>query len=448
MSRRTAVLLALLLAVVSSSATVLDEPGVFSVNGFTDPTLSYVTTDGDLTFIDSLGVVANVVRLFGDSLYVVHSGDYATGEGAEVWFAGIREIEVAIEESRSVAWDVLTLPAYSNPWDVLVEGGYAYVSLTGSGAVVKLELATGDSVDTITGLSAPQGLAFNGAHIGVAESGWGDGTAFSLIEISYFLLDTTLAVGDNPQWAVTDSSGAFAILCSGRSWGDNPVNGAVHRYDPATMTTTNVTVEGNPGQIALMYPECCLGPKLVLGDEYAFGTPHITAYDAVVFVEDTTVPDTLLGGYSVVSGLNGVFIGNANNAGQSWVKWCSYEWDEVTLLGVFDTEVVSLCFFDGLGGMDVAEQTAAVPDEIHVSPAWPNPFNSTTTLTFELRRELEVRIDLFSVEGRVVRSVASGRYGAGVSRVVIDAEGLAGGAYFAVLRAGTQSFTRKLVLVR
>ncbi len=437
-----------LIVVSFSSATVLDEAGVFAVTGYSNPSLSYVTTNGDITLIDALGSVANSVRVFEDTVYVVHSGDYTTGEGAEVWYTTLENIEAAIAGNTSPDWTIIELPAWSNPWDVLVLEGYAFVTLTSSGSLFKIDLSTGEAVDTLTGLNAPEGMSTDGTLICVAESGWGSGAQAVLVNPETMMVDTIVLTGDNPQWSVVDTTGVFTILCSGRSWGDEPVGGSVYRYDPEDGDSTSFTVAGNPGQIALVYPECCQGPKLVLGDEYAYTTPNISAYDAVMFVEDTEVPDTLVGGNALATGLNGIFIGNANYAGDSWIKWCSYDWSEVTLLGTFTGEVVSLGFFEGFGGSDVAESSKELPSTITLEPAWPNPFNSTTRLSFTLSRAADVRIDLYSVEGRLVRTLANGTYTAGTSTIAIQAEDLASGTWFAVLTSEGRTLTQKLVLVR
>ena len=85
--------------------------------------------------------------------------------------------------------------------------------------------------------------------------------------------------------------------------------------------------------------------------------------------------------------------------------------------------------------------------------ARPNPFNPRTEIAFELDKPAPCRLVIFDVQGRRVADLVDGELAAGTHRVTwqaTDAQGgaLPSGVYFANLRAGEYSETRKLVLVR
>ncbi len=85
--------------------------------------------------------------------------------------------------------------------------------------------------------------------------------------------------------------------------------------------------------------------------------------------------------------------------------------------------------------------------------ARPNPFNPRTEIAFELDKPAPCRLVIFDVQGRRVADLVDGELAAGTHRVMwqaTDAQGgaLPSGVYFANLRAGEYSETRKLVLVR
>ena len=83
-----------------------------------------------------------------------------------------------------------------------------------------------------------------------------------------------------------------------------------------------------------------------------------------------------------------------------------------------------------------------------LAPAYPNPFNSATTLDFTLPRTQTASLTLYDVTGRHVRTLSEQVFAAGSHRVVVDAAGLPTGIYFVHMNSGTQSTVRPITLVR
>ncbi|MFT5234180.1 MAG: putative outer membrane repeat protein, partial [Candidatus Krumholzibacteriia bacterium] len=54
-----------------------------------------------------------------------------------------------------------------------------------------------------------------------------------------------------------------------------------------------------------------------------------------------------------------------------------------------------------------------VPGVFGMSSAYPNPFNPSVNLMFEIDRDRDVQMTIFDVRGRVVRNLAEGRWAAG-----------------------------------
>ncbi|MCD4827827.1 MAG: choice-of-anchor J domain-containing protein [Candidatus Cloacimonetes bacterium] len=85
--------------------------------------------------------------------------------------------------------------------------------------------------------------------------------------------------------------------------------------------------------------------------------------------------------------------------------------------------------------------------------AWPNPFNPTTTLAFELERPERVRLAVYDVRGRRVTTLIDGPMAAGAhslcwNGVNDNGESIASGIYFCRLEAGEHKSVRKLVLLK
>ena len=83
----------------------------------------------------------------------------------------------------------------------------------------------------------------------------------------------------------------------------------------------------------------------------------------------------------------------------------------------------------------------------------PNPFNPSTTIRFSLPRDARVTLDVFDVSGRLVARLVDGALAKGSHAIAWNGEDRLGGSassgvYFYVLRAGKETLTRKMVLLR
>lgn len=88
-----------------------------------------------------------------------------------------------------------------------------------------------------------------------------------------------------------------------------------------------------------------------------------------------------------------------------------------------------------------------------LQPAWPNPFNPSTRLEFELPEPARITVRILDLKGAVVATLAEGPRDAGVHRLEWDGrnrEGLpvASGLYLASVSRGAQVRTTKLVLLK
>ena len=84
---------------------------------------------------------------------------------------------------------------------------------------------------------------------------------------------------------------------------------------------------------------------------------------------------------------------------------------------------------------------------------YPNPFNPSTTLTFELPKQLEVELVIFDVLGRKVNTLVKGVQRPGVHQVIwngADERGVpvSSGVYFYRLTTENYAKTLKMVLMR
>ena len=89
------------------------------------------------------------------------------------------------------------------------------------------------------------------------------------------------------------------------------------------------------------------------------------------------------------------------------------------------------------GSATAAEQSGSgIPTSYALQANYPNPFNPTTTIRYDLPEVADVRLVVFDVLGRGVAELVNGQKPAGRHEVVWDATGWASGVYFYHLKAG------------
>jgi hypothetical protein len=93
-------------------------------------------------------------------------------------------------------------------------------------------------------------------------------------------------------------------------------------------------------------------------------------------------------------------------------------------------------------------QEDATPDESSLVNAYPNPFNPTTVLSYQLQAASIVRLIIYDVTGRQVAELVNGWRDSGVHEVMFDGSGLVSGIYVYRLDAGEFSAVRKMVLIK
>lgn len=103
--------------------------------------------------------------------------------------------------------------------------------------------------------------------------------------------------------------------------------------------------------------------------------------------------------------------------------------------------------------VDVETRTTALPEHFEVHPNYPNPFNPSTTLAFDLPATGRVEVVIFNGIGRQVRVLQQGILPAGQHRLQWDGlsdrgEMAPSGLYFARFRSGATQRTIKMVLLK
>ena len=138
------------------------------------------------------------------------------------------------------------------------------------------------------------------------------------------------------------------------------------------------------------------------------------------------------------------------DAGTSWL-----EYDTTTHYYVvqFSDTHGNLSAFSAEVSPDVTDVPDAGATRTVISNVYPNPFNPLTRVAFSLGEPGTVRIDLFTADGRFVRTLLDEPRGAGAFEIVWDGTDgrggpLASGPYFLRLQSSGQIDTRKMLLLK
>jgi lysophospholipase L1-like esterase len=89
-----------------------------------------------------------------------------------------------------------------------------------------------------------------------------------------------------------------------------------------------------------------------------------------------------------------------------------------------------------------------IPSQIALYPAYPNPFNPSTTISFTLPSTSNVILKIFDIMGREISTLVSGRLNAGLHSRQWDAVNMPTGVYFYRLQADNSIKTERLVLLK
>ena len=109
-----------------------------------------------------------------------------------------------------------------------------------------------------------------------------------------------------------------------------------------------------------------------------------------------------------------------------------------------------------IGAVAAAPAAPMLSVETLLLPNYPNPFNPETWIPYQLAKPVDVTMSIYSVDGRLVRTLALGYQSAGVYRSRNRAahwdgrnnvgERVASGLYFYTFTAGDFTATRKMII--
>jgi hypothetical protein len=100
------------------------------------------------------------------------------------------------------------------------------------------------------------------------------------------------------------------------------------------------------------------------------------------------------------------------------------------------------------GFTSVENNSAQLPGAFSLSQNYPNPFNPGTRISFDLPKELRVKIKVYDMLGKEIALLLDEVKPAGKHSVVFNGSYLSSGVYLYRMEVGNQVFSRKMVLLK
>lgn len=157
---------------------------------------------------------------------------------------------------------------------------------------------------------------------------------------------------------------------------------------------------------------------------------------------------------------------NVGGTASSFTKSFSGNWDVQLRLVVKDgsnpvqtkTVLKNVTVGSGSGGplamaagkqaQALATAERAVPQTYALEPNYPNPFNPSTTIRFDLPEAVHVRLVVYDLMGRAVQRLVDGEMAAGSYEALFDGAGLPSGTYLFRMTAGSFTRTGRMMLLK
>jgi glucuronoarabinoxylan endo-1,4-beta-xylanase len=119
-----------------------------------------------------------------------------------------------------------------------------------------------------------------------------------------------------------------------------------------------------------------------------------------------------------------------------------YETATLTLALTADTQV------DAVFSIDTSTEERDAPFATALAQNFPNPFNPSTVIGFQLSVAGKARLSVYDLLGREVAVLVNEDMPAGEHSATFDASNLASGVYIYRLQVGSEVLTRRMTLVK
>ena len=101
-----------------------------------------------------------------------------------------------------------------------------------------------------------------------------------------------------------------------------------------------------------------------------------------------------------------------------------------------------------ISGFALGSENGSLPVEFALHPAYPNPFNPSVTLRFNIEAHGYTSLYIYDITGRLVEILVDRKLESGEYEILWDAGNLPSGIYFVQLKSGDKTINQKLTLLK
>ena len=106
--------------------------------------------------------------------------------------------------------------------------------------------------------------------------------------------------------------------------------------------------------------------------------------------------------------------------------------------------------FESLGvyTLELTGHTIEIPKDYVLHPAYPNPFNPITNISYGLPEDTHIELEVYNIKGMLIETLSNGLKSAGTHTIKWDAKGVSSGVYFVKLTTDRFTQSQKLMVVK
>lgn len=131
------------------------------------------------------------------------------------------------------------------------------------------------------------------------------------------------------------------------------------------------------------------------------------------------------------------------NAGKHTVEWDYFKWGPAS-----SGKDVAWLDIIKIPGVITSIEEIIVPSSTKLIGNYPNPFNGSTTITYQLSDVSNVKVAIYNIKGELVSELVNERQNRGEHKVSFNALNINSGVYFYKLEAGNIFQTGKMIYLK
>lgn len=139
--------------------------------------------------------------------------------------------------------------------------------------------------------------------------------------------------------------------------------------------------------------------------------------------------------------------GNGNN--DAYVTYMSNLIPGSQTFADLQTTVITPQILNHVIGVGISNVSSTVPSSFSLQQNFPNPFNPSTTIRFDISKSTNITLKVYNSLGKEVATLANNeRAEVGTNEIKFDASTLSTGVYFYTLTSGDFKETKKMMLIK